>query len=69
MKKTLLGSFRNEHHERFEVQKLENNLTYSLALFITGDETDWEPIPLFNPKFILTEPELKQVIKILNKEL
>lgn len=69
MKKTLLGSFRNENHARFEVQKLENDLAYSLAFFIIGDETAWGRTPLFNPNFILTEPELKQVIKILNKEL
>ena len=70
MKTTLLGSFKNEHQEQFKVQKLENNFPYRQTFyFITGDETDWEPTPLFNPNFILTGPELKEIIKILNKEL
>jgi len=64
-----LGNFKNEHQERFEVKKLENPFSYSLSFLITGDETDWKPTPLFNPNFMLTEPELKEIIKILNKEL
>lgn len=56
-----IGSFENKHGEFFVLLQMR----VSHDLWITGDETAWEPVKL-DGNFILSEDEMKEVEKLVN---
>lgn len=58
--KLKMSKFKNKHGERFYV------IDYGISTYITGDEYEWEVLPLFNPDFgIYSSAERREIGKCL----
>jgi len=62
-KEKLLGKFKNEHGEKFEVWIKENKF------LIKGDETEWMFMPIMSLEFMLTRSELQKTLQIINDHI
>jgi len=59
MKEELIGKFKNEYGEKYEIWIKDDNILFK------GDETDWEFMQFNSPDFMFNTLEMMHIIKIL----